>query len=117
MICKLWQQQYYFIQQIIEVIIFTLTDGIISTDLGNVAAVFIEQYKFLELTGPSIEPTGCATSAHVFGSPSSDLERCEEICAKVSLSQDKTLDDLKTAAMERMQNWELPRHWQLVSGH
>ncbi len=61
--------------------------------------------------------TGCVTSARVFGTPSSDPERCEEICAKVSLAQGKTLDDLKAAAMERLQNWELPRHWQSVSGH
>lgn len=55
--------------------------------------------------------TGCVTTVRVYGTPSNDPERCEEICAMVSLAQDKILDDLKAAAMERLQNWELPRHW------
>lgn len=55
--------------------------------------------------------TGLVRSVKVFGQPSSDPERHEEIAAEVDLAPGVSLDALKTAAMARLQPWELPRHW------
>jgi hypothetical protein len=49
----------------------------------------------------------------VHGIPSNDLERYEEIAAEVVLLESVTLDRLKSAACQRLQTWELPRHWKI----
>lgn len=55
--------------------------------------------------------TGLIRSVRVHGIPSSDAERCEEIVAQVVLLEDVPLEALKSAACDRLQNWELPRRW------
>ena len=55
--------------------------------------------------------TGLVRRVKVFGIPSSDAERHEEISANIELLENITLDVLKTAACEMLQSWELPRHW------
>ncbi len=57
--------------------------------------------------------TGLVRRVRVFGVPSSDPERFEEIAAQVELQPGISLDDLKAAATSRLQNWELPRHWKI----
>ena len=54
--------------------------------------------------------TGLVEKAKVFGIPSHDPERVEEITAMVSL-KDGSLDDLRHAVAEALAGWELPRHW------
>jgi long-chain acyl-CoA synthetase len=57
--------------------------------------------------------TGLVRSVRVYGIPSSDAERCEEIAVDVFLLDQVSLAALKSAACERLQNWELPRHWNI----
>lgn len=103
-----------------------LGDGIYQTrDLG-----FIDGSGSLHLTatigsainasGRKISPakveaallaTGLIRSVKVFGIPSKDPERFEEIAANVDLLQGVTLETLKSAATEKLQPWETPRHW------
>lgn len=59
----------------------------------------------------AILSTGLATRAKVFGIASSDPERFEEIAAEVELQPGARLDKLKTAVSEKLQGWEMPRHW------
>ncbi len=59
----------------------------------------------------AIQSTGLVRSVKVFGTPSSDAERHEEISATVELQPGITIDALKQAATRVMQNWEMPRHW------
>jgi long-chain acyl-CoA synthetase len=59
----------------------------------------------------AIRSTGLALSVKVFGIPSSDAERFEEIAAEVELQPGVRLDDLKSAAAACLQSWETPRHW------
>ncbi len=47
----------------------------------------------------------------VFGQPSQDPVRCEDIVAMVALQAGATLDDLKSNLPELPQ-WQRPRHWQ-----
>lgn len=54
--------------------------------------------------------TGLVESAKVFGVPSHDPERVEEITALVRLKAN-SLDDLRHAASATLAGWELPRHW------
>lgn len=54
--------------------------------------------------------TGLIEKAKVFGVPSHDPERVEEITAMVLL-KNGSLDSLRHAAAERLAGWELPRHW------
>jgi long-chain acyl-CoA synthetase len=55
--------------------------------------------------------TGLVRRVKVSGIPSADPERFEEIAAELELTDGTTLDALKSAACERLQLWELPRHW------
>ena len=55
--------------------------------------------------------TGLVRSVKVFGTPSSDAERHEEISASVEMTPGASLDALKQAATGVLQNWEIPRHW------
>ena len=55
--------------------------------------------------------TGLLRRVKVFGIPSNDPERFEEIVALVEPQSGISLDDLKAAAAGKLQNWELPRHW------
>jgi acyl-coenzyme A synthetase/AMP-(fatty) acid ligase len=55
--------------------------------------------------------TGLVRRVRVFGIPSKDAERFEEISADIDLSETATLEDLKSAACHQLQTWELPRHW------
>jgi long-chain acyl-CoA synthetase len=59
----------------------------------------------------AIRSTGLVRRVRVFGIPSSDPERFEEIAAEVELQPGTTLDDLKAAAVGTLQTWEMPRHW------
>jgi len=54
--------------------------------------------------------TGLIERARVFGIPSHDPERVEEIAALVILKS-ATLDELRHAASAALAGWELPRHW------
>lgn len=54
--------------------------------------------------------TGLIEKAKVFGVPSHDPERVEEITALVQLKAG-SLDDLRLAASTFLAGWELPRHW------
>lgn len=55
--------------------------------------------------------TGLLKRVKVFGTRSLDPERFEEISADIELTEGATLDALKSAACERLQLWEMPRHW------
>lgn len=55
--------------------------------------------------------TGSVVRAKVFGAKSSDPERFEEIHALVELEGGNSVEMLKTAAADRLESWELPRHW------
>lgn len=57
--------------------------------------------------------TGLVRSALVHGIPSSDAERCEEISARIVLHEHVSLEAVKSAVCEKLQNWELPRHWHI----
>jgi acyl-coenzyme A synthetase/AMP-(fatty) acid ligase len=54
--------------------------------------------------------TGLLEKARVFGVPSQDPERVEEIAALVSLKS-AMLDELRQAASRVLAGWEMPRHW------
>lgn len=57
--------------------------------------------------------TGLVRHVKVHGIPSNDPERYEEIAAEVGLLEPATLERLKSAACEKLQTWELPRHWKI----
>ncbi len=59
----------------------------------------------------AILATGLTRRVKVFGIPSNDPERFEEIAVLVEPRPGITLDDLKSAAAAKLQSWELPRHW------
>lgn len=59
--------------------------------------------------------TGLVAAASVHGVPSRDPERFEEIVAEVRMVPGASLDALKSAAVGRLQLWELPRHWTVDS--
>ncbi|HSP43634.1 MAG TPA: AMP-binding protein, partial [Luteolibacter sp.] len=59
----------------------------------------------------AIMATGLAASARVRGVPSADPERHQEIAARVKLPPGTSPAALKAALAERLQLWELPRHW------
>ena len=59
----------------------------------------------------AILTTGLVRRVKVFGIPSNDPERFEEISATVELNPGTSLDDLKSATAVKLQNWEIPRHW------
>jgi acyl-coenzyme A synthetase/AMP-(fatty) acid ligase len=59
----------------------------------------------------AILATGLVTSVRVSAIPSADPERHEEIAAEITLAPGVSLDHLKSAAAERLQSWEIPRHW------
>ncbi len=59
----------------------------------------------------AILATGLIRRVKVFGIPSRDPERFEEIAALVEPNPGVRLDDLKSATASNLQNWELPRHW------
>jgi acyl-coenzyme A synthetase/AMP-(fatty) acid ligase len=57
--------------------------------------------------------TGLVARVRVYAVPSNDAERFEEIAAEIVLHVGGTLEALKAAACDKLQNWELPRHWML----
>ncbi len=59
--------------------------------------------------------TGLLGRAKVFGLPSQDPERVEEIAALVEIGKG-SLDDLRRAAAAALAGWELPRHWLADAG-
>jgi acyl-coenzyme A synthetase/AMP-(fatty) acid ligase len=59
----------------------------------------------------ALRSTGLVAEVRVFGIPSSDPERCEEIAAEVELLPGIRPDELKSAAAGCLQSWEIPRHW------
>ena len=59
--------------------------------------------------------TGLVERAKVFGLPSQDPERVEEIAALVQIRA-ASLDDLRHAAAAALAGWELPRHWLADAG-
>ncbi|WP_193211862.1 AMP-binding protein [Luteolibacter marinus] len=54
--------------------------------------------------------TGLVEKARVFGVPSHDPERVEEITAMVELKS-ASLESLRQAATAALAGWEMPRHW------
>ncbi len=54
-------------------------------------------------------------SATVSSVTSSDLERFEEVAIQVRLSSAVDLKSLKKQVYERLDSWEMPRHWTLTS--
>jgi acyl-coenzyme A synthetase/AMP-(fatty) acid ligase len=58
--------------------------------------------------------TGLLERVRVFGIPSSDPERFEEISAIYELKVSGVLDAVKSAA--KLESWELPRHWHVDAG-
>ena len=59
--------------------------------------------------------TGLIERARVFGVPSQDPERVEEIAALVEMKA-APLDHLRHAASAALAGWELPRHWLAEGG-
>ncbi len=57
--------------------------------------------------------TGLVRWVKVFGIPSTDPERFEEISADIELVETIALDRVKAALCETLQTWELPRHWKI----
>lgn len=55
--------------------------------------------------------TGLVKRARVFGVPSQDPERVEEIAALLEPEAGTTLDAVKARALGGLSGWELPRHW------
>ena len=61
----------------------------------------------------AILATGLVRRISVFAVPSADPERFEDIGVLVEPNPGVRLDDLKSASAGKLQNWELPRHWQI----
>jgi long-chain acyl-CoA synthetase len=59
----------------------------------------------------AIMASGCVRRVRVFGIPSSDPERFEEIAAEVEVLPGASLDQMKSTLSSRLQIWETPRHW------
>lgn len=57
--------------------------------------------------------TGLLEKARVFGVPSHDPERVEEITALVKLKSG-TLDQLRQRMSGTLEGWEMPRHWEIA---
>ncbi len=57
--------------------------------------------------------TGLVQCVNVSGVASADPERYQEISAIVGLLPGVKLDQLKSAAVHKLQNWEIPRHWKV----
>jgi long-chain acyl-CoA synthetase len=57
--------------------------------------------------------TGLLDKARVFGVPSHDPERVEEITALVKLKSG-TLDQLRQRMSGTLEGWEMPRHWEVA---
>ena len=55
--------------------------------------------------------TGLLERVRVFGVPSPDPERFEEILALYQPKPGATIEGLKAATAHRLEPWELPRHW------
>ncbi len=57
--------------------------------------------------------TGLVEWVKVSGVPSPDAERFEEISATIDQTASDSLDRLKSMLTERLQSWEVPRHWKI----
>ena len=57
----------------------------------------------------ALRATGLVRQVRVFGLPSSDAERVEEVAALVP--PDTDIDSLRRAISEKIAGWEVPRHW------
>jgi len=62
----------------------------------------------------AILATGLVRKVRVFGIPSSDPERFEEISADYDLMDGASFEELKSQTVDRLQLWEMPRHWKRV---
>jgi long-chain acyl-CoA synthetase len=60
--------------------------------------------------------TGWVRRVRVVGRASADPERVAEISAEVVLAPGATLERVKAAALDHLQGWEVPRHWQVHLG-
>lgn len=58
--------------------------------------------------------SGLVEKARVFGVPSHDPERVEEITAMVRLKSG-TLEELRQRMTETLAGWEMPRHWETAA--
>jgi acyl-coenzyme A synthetase/AMP-(fatty) acid ligase len=58
--------------------------------------------------------TGLLEKARVFGIPSHDPERVEEITALVKLKSG-TIDQLRQHMSGTLEGWEMPRHWEIAA--
>ncbi len=63
----------------------------------------------------AIASTGLVRQIKIYGIPSSDAERCEEIVARVELRPGATLEEVKCHSMKVLQCWERPRHWRVMT--
>lgn len=59
----------------------------------------------------ALAATGLTRRVRVFGTPSPDPDRVEEIIGMVELAPGASVDDLRQAAAKTLAGWELPRHW------
>jgi long-chain acyl-CoA synthetase len=62
----------------------------------------------------AITASGLVERARVFGVPSHDPERVEEITAMVELKSG-TLEQLRHRMTETLAGWEMPRHWETAA--
>ncbi len=53
-------------------------------------------------------------SVKVTKTRSADLERFEEICAQVVVLEGIGKRELREGLCGRFENWELPRHWEII---
>ncbi|MBT8043715.1 MAG: AMP-binding protein [Verrucomicrobiae bacterium] len=66
-----------------------------------------EKIKRVCLTTPGI------LEARVFGTRSRDFERFEEVSVAISIEANCDLKQIKTAIYNRLDSWEVPRHWEV----
>lgn len=62
----------------------------------------------------AILATGLIRGVKIHGQDSLDPERVKEIVAEVQLREGVTLGELKAAASQKLQLWEMPRHWRVI---
>jgi long-chain acyl-CoA synthetase len=77
----------------------------------------------INVAGRKLSPVEVAAKIHqstglqvqVSGFKSRDPERCEEICAAVSLPVERLTTEFKAKACELLAPWEVPRRWRALS--
>ena len=102
-----------------------LGDGrFLTHDLGRIEnhRLFLDRSAggAINVAGRKISPTkvesallatGIPTRVRIFGIPSPDPDRVEEIIGMVDLPATASISALKQAAASTLAGWEIPRHW------